>query len=82
MKRKQIPERRLVPFEVIEAAMQGDHAAIAVVLDHFSGYIKTLSTRVVYDDDGVIHEFVDENLRALIESTLAEKIPEKFKLRK
>ena len=82
MKRKQIPERRLVPFEVIEAAMQGDHAAIAFVLDHFSGYIKTLSTRVVYDDDGVMNEFVDENLRALIESTLAEKIPEKFRLRK
>lgn len=81
MKRKHTPEKRLLPFEVIEAAMQGDDEAIAAVLKHFSGYITKLSTRTLYDDDGVMHEFVDQDLRALIESTLVEKIITKFEIR-
>ncbi|EIF2213549.1 helix-turn-helix domain-containing protein, partial [Listeria monocytogenes] len=41
-------KNRLVPYETIVAASEGDIEAIGAVLDHYTGYITTLSTRVLF----------------------------------
>ncbi len=35
--------RNLIPFEVIEKAIEGEADAINIVLHHYTGYIKHLS---------------------------------------
>lgn len=52
MKAKFRSEDQLLPFETIEAAANGDIAAINSVLAHFEGYIATLATRTLYDEHG------------------------------
>ena len=44
------PENALVPYPVILAASKGDPDAMKIVLQHFSGYIASLSMRKLYDD--------------------------------
>ena len=39
------PENALVPYPVILAASKGDPNAMKIVLQHFSGYIASLSMR-------------------------------------
>ena len=41
---------KLLPFPVIEAASNGDTDAINQALQHYEGYITTLSTRTLYDE--------------------------------
>lgn len=43
------PENALVPYPVILAASKGDPDAMKMVLQHFSGYIASLSMRKLYD---------------------------------
>ncbi|EAH3791905.1 helix-turn-helix domain-containing protein [Listeria welshimeri] len=64
----------LIPYEVIVAASEGDIEAIRLVLDHFTGYIITLSTRVLFDEFGTPHVCVDEDLRHRIEAKLVSKL--------
>ena len=44
------PENALVPYPVILAASKGDPDAMKIVLQHFSGYIASLSMRKLYDE--------------------------------
>ena len=46
------PENALVPYPVILAASKGDPDAMKIVLQHFSGYIASLSMRKLYDERG------------------------------
>ncbi|HAC0715868.1 TPA_asm: helix-turn-helix domain-containing protein [Listeria monocytogenes] len=64
----------LIPYEIIVAASEGDAEAIQLVLDHFAGYIVTLSTRVLFDEFGTPHVCVDEDLRRRIEAKLISKL--------
>ena len=43
------PENALVPYPVILAASKGDPNAMKIVLQHFSGYIASLSMRKLYE---------------------------------
>lgn len=43
---------RLLPYPIIEAATQGNVSAINAVLKHYDSYIATLSTRMLYDENG------------------------------
>ena len=43
---------RVLDYDVIKRATQGDEFAIADVLKHFEGYIRVLSRRRIYDDRG------------------------------
>ena len=65
---------RLLPFSVIEAASNGDVDAINKVLNHYEGYIIMLSTRRMYDEQGIPHFFVDNELRRTLETKLIVKI--------
>lgn len=44
------PENTLVPYPVILAASTGDPDAMKIVLQHFNGYIASLSMRKLYDE--------------------------------
>lgn len=60
----------LLPYPVIAAAVQGDPDAVNRVLQHYSGYIATLSTRTSYDAYGVPCSQVDDALRRRLETRL------------
>ena len=60
----------LLPYPVIAAAVNGDPDAVNHVVQHYSGYIATLSTRTSYDAQGVLRTQVDEDLRQRLETKL------------
>ncbi len=60
----------VLPYELIEAAVQGDPEAVNKVVRHYSGYIAALSTRKVIDDTGREYSVVDEWLRRRLETKL------------
>lgn len=64
----------LLPYSTIEAAATGNVDAINAVLAHFSRYICALSTRTLYDENGVPHLCVDEEMRRRLETKLITKI--------
>ncbi len=72
-------QAELPPFEMIKAAAEGDIVAINSILDHYRGYITSLSVRKMYDEYGQIHYYVDETLRRRLETKLIMVIL-KFKL--
>ena len=64
----------LLPFPVIEAASNGGADAINQVLQHYEGYITTLSTRTLYDEYGNPHICVDEEIRRRLQTKLITAI--------
>lgn len=79
MKHQQRPEDQLLPFSIIESATQGDPDAISSVLNHFDGYIATLSTRTLYDEYGRSYRCLDPELKKRMEAKLIVRILQKFK---
>lgn len=67
-------EDALLPFDVIEAATQGDITAVNSVLKHFEGYISTLATRTLYDEYGSPYQFIDPELKRRLETKLIVRI--------
>ena len=61
---------KLLSFSIILAASQGDVEAISQVLEHYKGYIITLSTRTLYDEHGSPHICVDEGVRRRLQTKL------------
>lgn len=70
---KQNESPNLLPFHIIQAASAGNIEAIQTVLKHYEGYIITLSTRMMFDEFGQVHYFVDETLRQRLETKLITK---------
>lgn len=68
------PMSSLLPFSTIEAASSGNVDAINAVLRHYERYIAALSTRTLYDEVGVPHLCVDEEMRRRLETKLITKI--------
>ena len=62
------PENTLVPYPVILAASKGDPDAMKIVLQHFSGYIASLSMRKLYDERGNVYFGVDEDIRERLQA--------------
>jgi len=67
----QAEEHKLPPFEVIKTASQGDPEAVMKILEHYNKYIKTMSIRKYYDENGYTAFFVDDTLRKRLEIALA-----------
>lgn len=67
--------KNLLPYPVIMSAVSGNADAINAVLEHFAGFITTLSTRTMYDGQGKPLVYVDEELRRRLETKLILKIP-------
>ena len=75
------PENALVPYPVILAASKGDPDAMKMVLQHFSGYIASLSMRKLYDERGNVYDErgnvyfgVDEEIRERLQAKLMRAI--------
>ena len=62
-KQSDFPDVALVPYPVIVAATKGDPDAMKIVLQHFSGYIASLSMRKLCDERGNVYFGVDEDIR-------------------
>lgn len=75
-----IPADKLLPFEVIEAAVDGSPEALSKVLDHFQKYILKMSMRVYYDEFGQSYQAVDEEMKRQIKCRLIAQIVQKFKI--
>ena len=71
----------LLPYSTIEAATCGNVDAINAVLRHYERYIAVLATRTLYDENGVPHFCVDEEMKRRLETKLITKILD-FKLNK
>ena len=67
-------ERGLLPYPVIVAATKGDPDAMKIVLQHFSGYIASLSMRKLYDERGNVYYGVDEDIRERLQARLMRAI--------
>lgn len=64
----------LLPFSTIEAAASGNVDAINAVLAHYERYIAALSTRTLYDENGLPHLCIDEEMRRRLETKLITRI--------
>ena len=71
--------KKLIQFQIIKRASEGDVQAINEILKHYEGYIANLSIRKMYDEYGVIHFCIDETLLRRLETKLIQTIL-KFKL--
>ena len=68
------PKNDLVPYPVILAASKGDPDAMKMVLQHFSGYIASLSMRKLYDERGNVYYGVDEDIGERLQARLMRAI--------
>lgn len=59
---------------VIEEAINGDEIALKTILTFYERYISSCCMRTYYDESGNPHRYVDEEMKATIESKLLEKI--------
>lgn len=67
-------KKKFLNLNIILAASKGDIEAMGIVLKHYEGYIRRLSIRRLYDEDGYIHYCVDETLKERLEAKLIDKI--------
>ena len=68
------PEVALVPYPIIVAATKGDPEAMKAVVQHFSGYIASLSMRKLYDERGNAYYGVDEHIRERLQAKLMRTV--------
>ena len=80
MRTSEIPENKLLPFEVIEEAVGGSPEALSKVLDHFHRYILKMSMRVYYDEFGQSYQAVDEEMKRQIECRLSAQFVHKLNI--
>lgn len=59
---------------VIQAAITGNEIALKTILTSYESYISSCCMRTYYDEFGNPHRYVDEEMKATIESKLLEKI--------
>ena len=68
------PEVALVHYPIILAATKGDPEAMKLVVQHFSGYIASLSMRKLYDERGNAYYGVDEDIRERLQAKLMRTV--------
>lgn len=66
--------QKLVPYEILEKAVNGDELALEEVLAHYEGYLKTLATRKCVDDWGNVYTVFDDEICNDLRMHLAQKI--------
>ena len=69
-------KRKLIKYEIVKMASEGDISAINMVFQYYSGYIRKLSVRQYTDEFGLLKSFVDYELKSRMESKLLEKLLE------
>ena len=74
MAKEKKTESTLLPYSTIEAAASGNVDAINAVLAHYERYIAALSTRTLYDENGLPHLCIDAEMRRRLETKLITRI--------
>ena len=63
-------KRKLIPYETICLAANGDAEAMQLVLEHYDGYIKALATERLSDGSGGVYTYFDEALYSRLQMKL------------
>ena len=74
MKQPTFNGRVILPMDVIEAAHAGDPLALERILRNYNRYINKISTRTLYDKDGLPYIGVDEYMKRCLQAKLVEAI--------
>ena len=72
--------RNLLSFNTILEATKGNPLALEKVIEHFKGYMITLSTRKLEDEYGNTYSYVDESIYHRLELKLITAVVTKFEL--
>ena len=59
--------KKLIPFEVIQKAVAGEPEAIDVVLGHYTGHIKYLSTYRSHINDDIQDRLKAQLIKAILQ---------------
>lgn len=65
---------KLIPYEVIIGAKNGDSEAMGQILRHYEPYIIRCSQRTLYDEYGNQYQVVDEEIKNRIQAKLMFQI--------
>lgn len=68
-------ESKELDYETARRAVHGDVNAQREVLEFYDGYISALATVEEVTDDGSIRRFIDEDLKATIQTGYLEALP-------
>ena len=71
---------KLLSFKIILDATKGEPLAMEKVIEHFKGYMITLSTRKLEDEYGNTYSYVDESIYRRLELRLITAVVTKFKI--
>ena len=71
-------EEKRIPYETILAAKREEPSAIKEILAHYDTYINCHSCRILYDEYGVPYTYIDEDIKARIQSKLLQKVINDF----
>ena len=63
-------EYELIQYEIIDKAINGDVIALQYVVNHYRGYICTLSQKNLYDDSGNAYIGIDDEIKNILETKL------------
>lgn len=64
----------MLPYPVIIAATKGDPEAMKIVVQHYEGYIASLSVRKLRDESGNTYYGIDEDIRDRLRSRLMRAV--------
>lgn len=62
-------------YETVRRAIKGDRNAQAKLLNYYDSYINTLSTVIEVRPDGTEHRYIDEDMKAEIQTQYLEALP-------
>ena len=62
-------------YETVRRAIKGDYNAQTKLLNHYDGYINALSTIIEVKTDGTERRYVDEDMKAEIQTQYLEALP-------
>lgn len=62
-------------YETVRLAIKGDRNAQTKLLNHHDGYINALSTVIEVSPDGTERRYVDEDMKAEIQTQYLEALP-------
>ena len=71
-------KNKLIPYETIVAAKNGDPAAMDAILKRYDPYITSQSRRTYTDERGVQSTFIDEDIKSRIRLKLMIAIMRDF----
>lgn len=66
-------------YELIQKAVNGDPAALEMILKHYEPYHNALAAYDTVDADGRIHREIDEDIKVQIQQRLVYAIQHKWR---